>query len=127
MSKVVARPPVDVIHLEQTPDRLSDRLAPLARLAGMRVDGYAPLRDYAAIGDGRTVALVARDGTIDWLCLPDLDSPSTFAAIVDAERGGRFALAPDGSYKASRRYLAGTNASRRRSKRRADVSASPMR
>jgi GH15 family glucan-1,4-alpha-glucosidase len=75
----------------------------------MRVDGYAPLRDYAAIGDGRTVALVASDGTIDWLCLPDLDSPSTFGAIVDAERGGHFALAPDMSYAATRRYIPGTN------------------
>jgi GH15 family glucan-1,4-alpha-glucosidase len=75
----------------------------------MRIEGYAPLRDYAAIGDGRTVALVASDGTIDWLCLPDLDSPSTFGAIVDAERGGHFALAPDMSYAATRRYIPGTN------------------
>jgi GH15 family glucan-1,4-alpha-glucosidase len=64
--------------------------------------------DHAAIGDGRTVALVSRGGTIDWLCWPRIDSASIFASLVDDE-AGRWTVAPAGAFRAERRYLQGTN------------------
>ncbi len=55
---------------------------------------YAPLGEYGVIGDLHTVALVSMDASVDFLCLPSFDSPSVFAALLDAERGGRFQIAP---------------------------------
>src|SRR2546429_9461264 len=78
--------------------------------SGTMANRYAPIGEYGVIGDLYTVALVGMDGSIDFLCLPHFDSPSVFAALVDAERGGRFQIAPllDG---AARRqlYLPDTN------------------
>ncbi|MFW6195497.1 MAG: glycoside hydrolase family 15 protein [Chloroflexota bacterium] len=56
--------------------------------------GYQPIENYGIIGDLHTVALVGRNGSIDWFCVPHFDSPSVFAAILDDKKGGRFQIAP---------------------------------
>jgi GH15 family glucan-1,4-alpha-glucosidase len=73
------------------------------------MDGFAPIGAYGALGDGRTVALVALDGSVDFLSLPALHCPTVFAALLDPGRGGRFALAPTAEFTAERRYVERTN------------------
>ena len=65
--------------------------------SGTMANRYAPIGEYGVIGDLSTIALVGMDGSIDFLCLPHFDSPSVFAALVDADRGGRFQIAPHAS------------------------------
>ncbi len=72
-------------------------------------DGHVDLRSYAAIGDGRTVALIATDGSVDWLPIPNLDSPPAFARLLDAAEGGSIELAPTEPFTVTRHYIAGTN------------------
>ena len=68
-----------------------------------------PIEDYAIIGDTETVALVGRDGSIDWLCLPRFDEPACFAALLGDEEHGCWRLAPEaGDATATRRYLGDT-------------------
>ena len=55
---------------------------------------YQPIENYGLIGDLHTVALVGMNGSIDWFCFPNFDSPSVFAAILDDQKGGRFKIAP---------------------------------
>ncbi|CUR60249.1 putative trehalase [metagenome] len=68
-----------------------------------------PIEDYALIGDRGTAALVGRDGSIDWLCLPRFDSPACFAALLGTPDNGRWLLAPAGDVVSTRRrYVDGT-------------------
>src|SRR5213079_16612 len=53
------------------------------------------IEDYALVGDCQTAALVGRDGSVDWLCLPRFDSGACFSAILGTDRHGRWKLAPD--------------------------------
>ena len=63
------------------------------------------IEDYALIGDLHTAALVGRDGSIDWLCLPRFDSPACFASLVGDDNNGRWLIAPAGEVRsAQRRY-----------------------
>jgi GH15 family glucan-1,4-alpha-glucosidase len=66
-----------------------------------------PIEDYALIGDTHTAALVSRDGSMDWLCLPRFDSPACFAALLGDASNGRWRLAPAGGVKEVRRRYQG--------------------
>lgn len=66
----------------------------------------APIEDYALLGNCRSAALVSRDGSIDWLCLPRFDAPAVFAALLGNEENGRWRLAPSDPVESStRQYL----------------------
>src|SRR5947208_4219389 len=67
------------------------------------------IEDYALIGDCQTGALVARDGSVDWLCVPRFDSGACFAALLGRPEHGRWLLAPAGEVRTiRRRYLPDT-------------------
>src|ERR1700757_290141 len=70
---------------------------------------YKPISDYRVIGDMHTAALVGLDGSIDWYCAPRFDSPSVFAALLDARKGGKFQVTPVGKFRAKQSYEGETN------------------
>src|SRR5262245_19051786 len=71
---------------------------------------YLPIAEHGMIGDLDTVALVGADGTVDWYCCPRFDSPSVFASILDADRGGLFRIAAEcDGWSSKQLYLPDTN------------------
>jgi alpha,alpha-trehalase len=75
---------------------------------GIRISAFPPIGDYAFLSDCETTALVAPNGNIEWMCLPRMDSPSVFAAMLDRDAGG-FRIGPaDVNVPAGRRYIPGT-------------------
>jgi GH15 family glucan-1,4-alpha-glucosidase len=71
---------------------------------------YQPIENYGVIGNMRTVALASVDGSIDWFCFPNVDSPSVFGALLDDAKGGRFRIAPvDGTVRRKQFYWPSTN------------------
>jgi GH15 family glucan-1,4-alpha-glucosidase len=95
------RPPLFLPAMPELSARAGQTDAPAA--------SYPPLADYAAIGNCRTLALVSRAGSMDWLCMPHFSGPSFFAALLDARHGGRFALTPRDITATERAYVAETN------------------
>ncbi|MEU6285732.1 glycoside hydrolase family 15 protein [Streptomyces sp. NPDC047028] len=70
---------------------------------------YPPIADHGMVGDLQTAALVSSEGVVDWFCAPRFDSPSLFAALLDHDRGGHFAITVDGPDVTTRQlYLADT-------------------
>ena len=67
------------------------------------------IADHLLIGNCRTAALVNKNGSVNWCCLPDFDSPAIFASLLDTEKGGFFSICPDGQYNSTQKYIPDTN------------------
>src|SRR3712207_9037266 len=86
---------------------MSDSTATLQAMVPAGHDQFKPIADYGLLADCNSAALVDRDGSIDWLCLPRYDSDAVFARILDPD-GGHWSIQPAGEFTTERRYLPGT-------------------
>jgi GH15 family glucan-1,4-alpha-glucosidase len=82
---------------------------------------YKKISDYGIIGNLHSIALIALDGSIDWLCLPHIDSPSIFGALLDDKKGGRFSISPLDEWDSTAEYIQGTNILKTRFRTRTGV------
>lgn len=74
------------------------------------MEGYQPIENYAVVGDLDTIALIGKNGSIDFMCFPHFDSPSVFAAMLDKDKGGFFRISPEhDDIKYKQLYLPETN------------------
>ena len=78
-------------------------------MSAVAEDRYAPIEDYGVVGNLETCALVGPDGSVDWFPFPHVESPSILAAILDADRGGRFRIAPADAFESGQAYVERTN------------------
>jgi GH15 family glucan-1,4-alpha-glucosidase len=79
-------------------------------LSGVREIGYNPIENYGIIGNFQTVALVGLDGSIDFMCFPNFDSPSVFAALLDSKKGGYFKITSTSrDVRCKQLYITNTN------------------
>ena len=67
------------------------------------------IKEYSLIGNCRSAALVSSQGSIDWCCLPEFDSPSLFSALLDKKKGGHFSISPVEEYNSYQQYIDDTN------------------
>ena len=94
------------------PNRMENE--PAEAVAGSSDPGWRSLYDYGLIGNQRTCALVSRDGSIDWACLPRFDSPSVFGRLLDRRVGGFHQLTPKNTFASYQQYVGGTERPLRR-------------
>lgn len=75
----------------------------------MEDESYLDIGKYSVIGNLETITLVGSNGSIDWFCIPHLESPSVFARILDVNKGGYFSISPTAQFDSHQKYLPKTN------------------
>lgn len=100
----------DTINRLDNVEQLDSASAMQVKCASHRdADGFLPLESYGAIGDGRSIALIGADGSIDWWCVPAMHRAPLFDRLLDSPAGGYFSITPSISFSVERRYREASN------------------